>query len=72
VLLDAGDYWGLSAYGSGYPVSGISRTDMERALYTLAFELRFFGIDMKDYMAKEVLLVEMVRHFFYSVYAGMP
>ena len=60
-MLDAGDYLGLSAYGSGYPVQGISRHDMEIALYTLAYELRFFGINLKDYMTKEVLLVEMVR-----------
>jgi hypothetical protein len=60
-LLAAGDYLGLSAYGSGYPTSGITWRDMEKAMETMAFELSFFGFDVKAFTRnKEVILVELV------------
>jgi hypothetical protein len=33
---------------------------MELPMYTLAYELRFFGIDLKEYMKKPVIHVEQV------------
>jgi hypothetical protein len=61
-LLDANDYLGLSAYGSGYPTdaSQLTYRSAEIPLYTLAYELSFFGIDLKAYMDRPVLFVEQV------------
>lgn len=62
-LLQANDFIGLSAYGSGYPTDAAQLTyrSAEIPLYTLAYELSFFGIDLKQYMDKPVLYVEQVR-----------
>jgi hypothetical protein len=62
-LLDANDFIGLSAYGSGYPTdaSQLTYRSAEIPLYTLAYELSFFGIDLKAYMDRPVLYVEQVR-----------
>jgi hypothetical protein len=60
-LLAAGDYLGLSAYGSGYPTSSVTWHDMEKAMETMAYELGFFGFDVKAFTRnKEVILVELV------------
>lgn len=61
-LLDANDFIGLSAYGSGYPAdaSQLTYRSAEIPLYTLAYELSFFGIDLKAYMDRPVLYVEQV------------
>jgi formate-dependent phosphoribosylglycinamide formyltransferase (GAR transformylase) len=61
-LLDANDFIGLSAYGSGYPTdaSQLTYRSAEVPLYTLAYELSFFGIDLKAYMDRPVLYVEQV------------
>lgn len=61
-LLDANDYIGLSAYGSGYPThaSQLTYRSAEIPLYTLAYELSLFGIDLKAYMDRPVLYVEQV------------
>eukprot|EP00878_Enallax_costatus_P029509 GHUV01032004.1.p1 GENE.GHUV01032004.1~~GHUV01032004.1.p1 ORF type:complete len:417 (+),score=79.95 GHUV01032004.1:157-1407(+) len=59
-LLDANDYFGLSGYGAGYPADAktLSWRQMEIPLQTLAYELSFFGIDLKQYMQKQVIYVE--------------
>eukprot|EP00775_Hariotina_reticulata_P003580 gene3580-3846_t len=57
-LLAANDYLGVSAYGSNYPLSNLRWWHMELPMYTLAYELRFFGIDLKQYMKKPVIHVE--------------
>ena len=61
-LLDANDFLGLSAYGSGYPTdaSQLTYRSAELPLYTLAYELSFLGIDLKAYMDRPVLYVEQV------------
>jgi hypothetical protein len=61
-LLDANDFLGLSAYGSAYPTdaSQLTYRSAEIPLYTLAYELSFFGIDLKAYMDRPVLYVEQV------------
>jgi hypothetical protein len=61
-LLDANDFIGLSAYGSAYPTdaSQLTYRSAEIPLYTLAYELSFFGIDLKAYMDRPVLYVEQV------------
>lgn len=62
-LLDAVDYLGVSGYGSGYPTQRIAWTHMERALETLAHELSFFGVSLKQYMFQRglpTLYVEQV------------
>lgn len=62
-LLAANDFIGLSAYGSGYPIdaSQLTYRSAEIPLYTLAYELSFFGIDLKTFMDRPVLYVEQVR-----------
>lgn len=62
-LLNANDFIALSAYGSGYPTdaSQLTYRSAEIPLYTLAYELSFFGIDLKAYMDRPVLYVEQVR-----------
>lgn len=62
-LLNANDFIGLSAYGSGYPTdaSQLTYRSAEIPLYTLAYELSFFGIDLKAYIDRPVLYVEQVR-----------
>lgn len=61
-LLAANDYFGISGYGSGYTADPktLSWRQMEIPLQTLAYEMKFFGIDMKQYMQKEVIYVEQV------------
>lgn len=67
-LLSANDFIGLSAYGSNYPTDASQLTyhSMEVPLYTLAYELSFFGIDLKDFMDRPVLYVEQVGEVFVS------
>lgn len=61
-LLDANDYLGVSGYGSGYRLKQLTWSDMEIPLQTLAYEMNFFGIDLKQYMKKKpVIYVEQVR-----------
>lgn len=61
-LLEANDYVGLSGYGAGYPLSGLTWRDMEIPLQTLAYELKFLGISLKDLIkSKPVIYVEQVR-----------
>ncbi|KAI8467535.1 MAG: hypothetical protein J3K34DRAFT_34565 [Monoraphidium minutum] len=58
-LLDANDYIGLSAYGSGYPLQGLTWAAVEAPLQTLAHELSFLGISLRDYIrTKPVIYVE--------------
>jgi hypothetical protein len=60
-LLYANDFIGVSGYGSGYPLKGLSWPAMEIPLQTLAYELGFFKISLKDLMkGKPVVYVEQV------------
>lgn len=63
-LLEANDYFGISGYGSGYSANAktLSWQQMEIPLQTLAYEMSFFGIDIRQYMQKEVIYVEQVGH----------
>jgi hypothetical protein len=61
LLLAANDFIGISGYGSGYRLKQLSWRDMEIPLQTLAYELNFFGINLKEYTSKKpVLYVEQV------------
>uniref|UniRef100_A0A383VY54 Glycoside hydrolase family 42 N-terminal domain-containing protein n=1 Tax=Tetradesmus obliquus TaxID=3088 RepID=A0A383VY54_TETOB len=59
LLLSANDFIGISGYGSGYRLKQLSWRDMEVPLQTLAYELGFFGINLKEYTSrKPVIYVE--------------
>jgi hypothetical protein len=61
LLLAANDFIGISGYGSGYRLRQLSWRDMEIPLQTLAYELNFFGINLKEYTSKKpVIYVEQV------------
>jgi hypothetical protein len=61
LLLAANDFIGISGYGSNYPLRQLSWRDMEIPLQTLAYELKFFGVNLKEYTSKKpVLYVEQV------------
>jgi hypothetical protein len=63
LLLAANDFVGISGYGSGYRLKQLSWRDMEIPLQTLAYELKFFGVNLKDYTSKKpVIYVEQVWH----------
>ena len=61
-LLETNDFLGLSGYGAGYPLKDLSWRDIEIPLQTLAYELKFLGIGLKDLIKnKPVIYVEQVQ-----------
>jgi hypothetical protein len=61
LLLAANDFVGISGYGSGYRLRQLSWRDMEIPLQTLAYELNFLGVNLKEYTNKKpVIYVEQV------------
>lgn len=62
LLLSVNDFIGISGYGSGYRLKQLSWRDMDVPLQTLAYELGFFGINLKEYTSrKPVIYVEQVH-----------